>query len=407
MKRRAALWTAVVLAAGLAACGDPQVQTLEPETTDLLFLRSSRGVAVLETGSEASPKFSSGATVTSSDWSTAVKTRLDDGETHVTALDPSSGVERWRTTLKGRLYAKLLSEQGDLVALSPLSEKPYAYGRSETKFMIAGSGTTEPQSIVIEGNYEPEAFSTDGESLFVIKYLPARRPTQYQVRRMDLDTGRVRGVYTPHEELQRAMGGTARIQVASPDGRRLYTLYTVGGDDGSAFIHVLALDDMWAHCISLPDEFALNAEGATALTVSPDGDSLYVANSAAGAVAEIDTERLKVARTNDVDLARGGPTRAAHDSDKTFYFASGRDVTSVDTSELEEDESWSLPDRVSGIQTADSGAKVYVGMKREVAVLDGGTGEVVETIDPPEIGRIADLGAGMRWLADTTTKCAC
>lgn len=404
--RRAAFCLAMVSTVILAGCGDPETQKV-PQSTDLLFLRSSQGISVLEAGSEAPPRFSSGASVTSSDWSTVVKTRVRDGVTTATALDPSSGAERWRTQVAGALQAKLLSEDGDLVALSPLRERYYQQGRRETTLVMAGSGMIEPRSIVLEGNYEPEAFSTDGESLFVINYLPARRPTKYQVRRMDVDTGRVRGVYTPHDELQRPMGGTARIQVASPDGRRLYTLYTVGGNDGYAFIHVLALDEMWAHCISLPPEFAEQAEAATALTVSPDGDTLFVANSAADRVAEIDTENLNVARTGDVDLERGGPTQAAHDSDETFYFAGGHNLTSVNTSDLVEQRHWRLEERVSGIQLSASGSSVYVGMKREVAVFDADTGDRLDTIDPPGVGRIDQLGAGLRSLDSGITKCAC
>ncbi|MDQ4144596.1 MAG: hypothetical protein M3198_12805 [Actinomycetota bacterium] len=392
----------------LAGCGEPQTSP-QPQQADLLFLRSARGVAVFEAGSAAPPKVSRGATVTSSDFSTAVATDLVSGSTEVTAVDPSSGAERWRILLEGRLLAKLVSEQGDLVALSPIGEKPYADGRTRTELVIAGSGMIKPRHIVLEGNYEPEAFSTDGTSLFVIKYLPAARPTKYQVRRLDIDKGKVLGVYTPHEELQRPMGGTARIQVASPDGRRLYTLYTQRDGNGQAyaFIHVLALDDMWAHCISLPADFAQGAEWRTALTISPDGDSLYVASSGAQQVAEIDTDTLQVARTRDVELGQGLPTRAVHDSKSSFYFASGRNLTKVDATDLTQQQSWEMSERVRGVQASASGPNVYVGLRREVAVMNGDTGERIDTIDPPGVGRVADLGTGMRWLNDGTIKCGC
>ena len=398
---KASASAALVAASMLVAvgCGEPP-QAIEGIPPDLLFLRASDGVAVFEAGADVA-KFSGPATVTSSDWSTAIETTYVSGNTRVTGVDPSTAAERWRTELDGRFDAKLVSEDGDLAALGPRGEVPYRLGRSSTQLVIAGSGMVEPRTINLDGNYEPEAFSTDGASLFVIKYLPARNPSKYQVRRLDIEEGRVRGVYTPHDELQEAMGGTARIQAASPDGRRLYTLYTVGGGrNGSsyAFIHVLALDEIWAHCIALPPDFAVAAERSSAITVSPDGDRVYVANSRTSKVAEIDTEHLTVARTGNVAFSGDGRPQAAHDSGSTFYFGSGKSLTSVDTADLTQKGAWRVPGKISGIQAAADGKKVYVGMRREVAVLDAASGERLEVVNPPGVRTIEQLGAGMRSL---------
>ena len=405
MKRLAALLTTIVIGAVLAACGSPEAQR-EKTAADTLFVRSGQGVAILETGSAPKPQFNARSSVTSSDWSTVVTTQIHDGKTDVVAVDPSTGGERWRTTISAEVEAKLLSEEGDLAALGPRRERHYSLGRTETTLVIAGGGMVEPRSMTLEGNYEPEAFSTDGENLFVIKYLPARNPTQYQVRQLDIDKGAVRPVYTPHDELQRPMGGSARVQVASPDGRRLYTLYTVGGNDGYAFIHVLALDDMWAHCIALPREFAKRASRATGLTVSPSGDKVYVANSTADAVAEIDTESLKVTRTNDVDLPLGA-INTGQASSETFYFSGRREVAAVDTEDLVERNKWEVDGHISGIQPTAAGDKVYVAIRKHVAVVDAESGEVLEEIDPEGVGFIDDLGTGMRWLDSGIVKCAC
>lgn len=396
----------VVSAVTAAACGEPPRAAPEP-VADMLFMSSSSGVSVIEAGSGEVSESTPGSIVTSSDWSTVVNAKRANSNTSVVASDPSTGVERWRTELKGRLYPKLLSTEGDLAVLSPVREEHYASGRTSTEMVIAGSGMIRPRRIVLEGNYEPEAFSTDGEHLFVIKYLPAPKPKKYQVRQLDIGTGTVKPVFTPHDELQRPMGGSARIQVASPDGRRLYTLYTVGGDKGYAFIHVLSLDKMWAHCIALPREFARSASDASALTISPDGKSLYVANHAANEVAEVDTQALQVTRSNFVQFEGGFGMRAAHDHDRTIYLGGGKDLASVDTDSLELKNKWQLEERVSGIQAGDEGKKVYVGLKREVMVLDGETGETLEEFDPDGVGRIGDLGTGMRWVGDTFLKCAC
>ena len=404
--RHAAWLVAVLLTGTLAACGQPPPDA-GPVAGDLLFLSSGRGVSVVDAASGEVNGSTYENSVTSSDWSTVVNAERVSGKTMVVASDPSTGVERWRTELRGRLWPKLLSAEGDLVVLSPVREPFYGGGRRSTELVVAGSGMVEPRRIILDGNYEPEAFSTDGERLFVIKYLPAPNPKKYQVRQLDIDTGKVRPVYTPDKELQRPMGGSARIQVASPDGRRLYTLYTVGGDQGYAFVHVLSLDQMWAHCIGLPRDFARKAADASALTISPDGKSLFVANHEVDRVAEVDTQALRVSRSNDVQLEGGFGMRATHDQDHTIYLGGGRDLAAVDTATLELERSWRLEERVSGIQTSDRGNEIYVGLRREVMVIDGDTGETIDEFDPEGAGRIGDLGAGMRWVGGTSFKCAC
>jgi hypothetical protein len=267
-----------------------------------------------------------------------------------------------------------------------------------------GSNVAEPRTITRDGNYEPEAFSTDGQSLFVIKYIPARAPTSYQVRRLDLDTRRVEGVFTPDAHLQRAMGGTARIQAASPDGRRLYTLYTLDHEDGRqyAFIHVLSLDQLWAHCIDLPGEFATSPEAATALTVSPDGTRLYVANHAEAAVAQIDTSKLEVVRTETIHFGfGGGRAYAAHDSGSKLYLASGRRVARVDTTSLTEERSWLMKEKFRGLQAARDTKRLYVALRDRVAILRAATGEGIDTIDPPGVRRIDRFGPQMPSLDDS------
>ena len=376
----------------LGACGEPPSQKEAAPEKSSLFLRTSSGVSVLEPGSSA-PSFEGRNGVPSRDWSTVVKAKLDKDTTTVTAIDPSTGVEHWSRTVEGKWVVKIVSEDGNSVALGPAREVFYQYGRRETKMAIVNANSPDTQTVTLTGNYEPEAFSTDAQSVFVINYLPARSPTKYQVRRLDLTTEKVVGVYTPHEELQRAMGGTARIQAGSPDGKRLYTLYTVGrGANAAAFIHVLDLDKLWAHCIDLPAGFAEDAETSTALTVSPDGDRLFVGNSAADMMAVIDTESLVVDKHRSVDLGQGRWAHASSVSGESVYFANGSEVSSIDPDELSVEGSWEVDSRVTGVQESVDATKLYVGSNKEVDVLDPETGEVIDTIDPPGVDRINQLG---------------
>lgn len=404
MRKRGWIPVIAVTVAVLAACGEPPSPELE-RASDFLFFRSSRGVAVFEAGT-SNPTFTAGTSVTNSDWSTVIETEYIRGVTELTAVVPRTGAERWTESIAGRWQPKIVSEDGTLVALGPLNERHYRVGRAATTLLVAGSGIPEPRTVFLNGNYEPEAFSTDGQSIFVIKYLPARNPTKYQVRRLDLRTDRVLGVYTPHDELQEVMGGTARIQAASPDERRLYTLYTVGGRGSSsyAFIHVLALDELWAHCIALPREFAQAAESSSAIAVSPDGQSIYLANARADMVAVIDATSLQVERTAEVLLPDGGTPQAAVDKGGDLYFSAGREMVQIDTEELTLKDDWGFSDKVTGVQPGAGETKVYVGMKRDVAVIETATGDMTGTFDPPGVGRIDQLGSGMRTLEDDLVK---
>ena len=395
----------------LLGCGEPPPPSPAPvDEPQMLFLRSSLGVAVIEAGA-SEPTFQDTAAVPSRDWTTVISSdRVKGGSTRVSALDPSTGIARWSQVVPGNLSVKIVSEDGDLAALGPRSERHHLRGRTETQLTIAATGQVDEQTLTLDGNYEPEAFSTDGRNLFVVRYLPPQNPTKYQVRRLDLTDGRVKSVYTPDQHLQRAMGGTARIQVGSPDGTRLYTLYTVGrGSDRYAFIHVLSLDQLWAHCIDLPQEFAHSAEVATALSVSPDGDKLYVGNSAARMIAEVDTEHLAMTRSAPMETGSG---RRAHavGSDSTLYFASGNYVSAIDTAELIEMDSWFMFDRITGLQVSDDAKTLLIGQRDEVDSVDLATGEKAATIDPPGVRRIDQFGPAMSPVDDTLPKllkCAC
>ena len=395
-------------AAVAGGCGEPQP---EPGGPELLYLRSNRGLTVLAAGA-SEPSFKAYG-VPSQNWSTVVQSSYfgkNPKYTKISGVDPDSGETAWEQDIDGRKRVKLVSIDGTHAALGPLRERHFSLGRKQTELTIAGPEAGS-KTLTLDGNYEPEAFSTDGKSLFVIRFLPARAPTKYQVRRLEIETGRVVAVYTPDAHLRRAMGGTARVQTASSDGRRLYTLYTIGGGKQGpsyAFVHVLSLDEMSAHCIDLPVEFARDAETATALATSGDGRRLYVANTTSDAIAEIDTQTLSVERTAPVDLdIRGGAHALVDDTNGRIFITSGSLVTVIDAATLEVERSWWMAQRIRGIQVAAEERKVYVGLRRHIAVMDPDDGEQLETLDPPGVGSIEELGPVYETLDQGPLSCAC
>ncbi len=403
------LGAVAVTAVALAACAGPAAA---PGPEDVLFLRAAGGITLvrdLPQGEAASLR----RAVPSTDWTAVVQASRNGSRTRVVAVDSPTGAQLWSREVPGRLEVKVASQHGRLVALGSPRDGSIGYpvGRSTTTLVLVGPDMPEPRTIILDGNFQPEAFSTDGQSLFVVEYLPAENPRRYQVRRLDIPTEQVVGVYSVDAHLQQAMQGTARIQASSRDGRRLYTLYTldVGGSQ-HAFIHVLSLDELWAHCIDLPPEFGMARERDIALSVAPDGHRLYVADAATGMVADVDTQGLTVARTTQAELGSdGGTTHAATGPDGTVYLSKGARFVSLDGATLAPTGSWDMGQRISGLQTAHDGGRVYVGLQDEVVIVDTQTGDTVGSIDPEDIGTIDQLGESTHVLNEVrqTFECAC
>jgi hypothetical protein len=376
---------------------------------DVLFLRTQEGITLVHAVPNGAAVSLPDA-VPSTDWSAAVRAIRQDGRTEIVALDSASGARLWTREAEGNLEVKIAAEHGRLVALgSPRGSPGYPVGRSSTTLVIAGEDLRETRTIELAGNYEPEAFSTDGQSLFVVEYLPPKRPTSYRVRRLDLRTEQVEGVFTVDAELQESMQGTARVQAFSPDGKRLYTLYTIDGGAGKrqAFVHVLSLDELWAHCVDLPDAFGTADESAIALAVAPDGRHLYVAEGSTGTLAEVDTQTLSLARTGQAAFgSHGGTAHAVAGPQGTLYLTKGTGLSAVNAATLVPGHSWDVQERITGIQASTDGTRLYVGLKDLILILDSATGERLGSLDPADL-KIDQLGQSTRTLEEERTRISC
>lgn len=395
MHRAVRIVLALVVVA--VACGEPP--PAEPVADDLLYLESSEGIAVLAAGATAEKEALATDGLPSTDWTSVVTADPYRLSTNVVARDARTGDMQWRRAIEGpKLALRVVSREAEMVALLPRGAH-YTQGRTTTRLVVTGRNV-EPRTIHLDGNFEPEAFSNDGRSLFVLQYLPARNPNSYQVRRLDLATEKVAGVYSVDAELQERMRGTARIQTMSPDGTYLYTLYTTGAGrlgPRRAFVHVLNLDELWAHCIDLPPEFGKLREAEIALTVTPDSKRLYVNDVGSGAMAEVDTHSLEILETSTqpVVTSEYEPV-TVHDGRHTLYVARGPYLSSVDTRTLEELETWTGIGRIKGVQVSSDAKKVYVALGREVITLAASTLDEIGRDDPPGVGRIQAMGRRMR-----------
>lgn len=396
----------VMLMLSIGACGGPG--TSADRGSDLLFMQTATGVTVIDSAA-STPTVRSTLAVPAGDWSTVVRAEYDAPSTTLVGLDPTTGNRVWERTLDGKLRTKVVSPGGRYVALVPATSR-YARQTQLTEITVSGRDVKKPVVARLDGNFEPEAFSTDGKTLFVVQYLPANNPSRYQVRQLDISRGVVRDVYSVDKELQEAMRGTARVQEMSTDGRRLYTLYTTRTKHGEhSFIHVLSLDEMWAHCIDLPHGFAMSGEAKTALKLNADGTRLYVADTKEGRVAEVDVEGLKVLREAELDLSSPwrGATMGFDPEDPTIFIGTGRRVVAASLDDLQETHSWELDQNVTGIQVGSESRQLYVGQDQTVEIIDLESGDRLETWDPPGTGSIQRLGPATPGLEGARTKFVC
>src|SRR3954462_8915217 len=245
--RRIVVLMVVVPLVACTAGGTAEFRTLTAPGPQLLFFATPLGVTVVDAATGR-------ATVTAPDGilapdrSAVFGTSSDGNATVVQTFEPLSGQAKTVATLDREQRLRVANHDGSAVVLGPPRSQTatdYPAGRSVTTLTIVPTDGSADRSVEVEGNVEPEAFSSDDSNLFVLQYVPADAPVGYQVRRLDLATGELHNIRTDDSDLDKPMAGRARTQVLSPDGTRLYTLYVVGGDGpenrGYAFVHVLDL----------------------------------------------------------------------------------------------------------------------------------------------------------------------
>jgi hypothetical protein len=355
--------------------------------TDVRAVRLDTGRQVFEARG-ARPAF---------DWSRLYSAWQSDGHTVVAQLDPRTGAIASTQTIEPGFVVRAVTRDGRTVALGPPPLRGPLYQpspRQETTLVVVRDGG--PAHLVAPGNLEPEEFSADGHTLFVLDFTPALAPVKYQVRALDLDTGMVSDVASPDKDLQQAMGATARTQSLSPDGSRLYTLYTLlnGPTNGHrrAFVHVLDLAGKWAHCVELPASFGNVAAAPAAMTVSADGRNIYVYDGESGRVADVDTVAIALRRTTATGLRTTTSAAATMRHDGAVIVAAGRHVAVLDSTSLRRQAIWAMRQNVVDLQSTNSD-ELFVASTNGVVIADPTTGAERSRIPLRDIAAISRIGS--------------
>ena len=392
--RRIFLVLIVMLTAACAGTGGTPSSAQGPE--GLLLVEAPHAVGAFDTASGSNAWTDKGG-LFSPDFDRVF--RIEGGELVVT--DPGSGDDLGSVKVPQGFVPRVASTSGRLAALveGPAGGTPYEpVERSETRIIVGDPQAGDVYRFELSGNFEPEAFSVDDRSIFLIEYLPATDLKRYRVRVMDLRTGRIAPAGRLTKAAPDSMKRIGRTQTYSPDGEFLYTLYTRQPpntahrdhwhNEGSvhAFVHVLNLKKAWAHCIDLPMPFGMGTEPANVLAASPDGSSVFVGDGRR--LARIDTAGLRFAEMEDVGAYAAEDAHAVADDRGRLYVGSGETVTVFQGDPLALVDTWTSEGAVSSLGLADDGTLLFLGTPDGVSVVSTRTGEETSTIDAPGADRI-------------------
>jgi DNA-binding beta-propeller fold protein YncE len=341
------------------------------------------------------------------DWSMVFNTTIDEGRTILEARDSATGEVLSTLPVPSELSVRVASADRSQVALmsplaagaSPWIPEPRA---STTITVVDASGAEEPERFDLTGNFEPEAFSADGRLLYLIRYVPPTSPEAYRVAALDLSDGSVYPVNTGQKGVVETMSGTRLEQVASADGTMLYTLYTTQPPDyfaahdlpgeHVAFVHTLSLDEGCAHCVGLPKALWGGDPADQAMAISPDGELLYVVDTARDVVAVMNTASMEMTHGAEAGLGpdEDGETWTVIGPDGGLVVATGTRIVTVDSSTLLPTGGWTTEAPVTGLGSGPDG--IYVAMPGVVRVVDPSTGRAISTIPSPAIEDLAYIG---------------
>lgn len=330
------------------------------------------------------------------------------------AVATDSGAALHEQALAGAYRLPVVESDGTPGGLSPNGRwlaleaaEPGGYGAAQSDLAVLDTSFAAPPRLVhLAGSFVFDALSDDGGSLFLIERThPAQTGSlDYRVRRYDLAAGALDPTVVVEKGGPEEMRGLRLTAVAAPGGDALYSLYTNGPD--GAFVHALSLSGRFAVCIDLPNPPAPTpAAGSEAqedlrlawsLALTPDGRTLYAANSASGQVVTMDLNQYVVRRSAMLSLAPSHPSGplakvmhwlapapaeakqimhggAALSADgETLYLARADGVLAVATGTLQPRGHLLDGQPIAGLSRDPGGARLYAlpANRDELAVLD-------------------------------------
>jgi hypothetical protein len=273
-------------------------------------------------------------------------------------LDPQTGASLHRMQLPGHFELPPatvtgvpggLSQNGRWLVLESFDATSNGVRTATHLLVVDTSYAKAARQINLNGFFEFDAVSNDGQRIFLIEYLAGN---QYHVRFYDFGAGRLDpNIVFDKSDGSSAMAGVRLSGIPSHDGQWLYSVYV--REDKSAFIHALNLDVPFALCLDLPGSgyMANPDEFHWSLAMNAAGTHLYAANGATGIVADLPIDngapgQMRAAKLNDSQTGGifgvldaqakelGGNAAAVSPNGRTLVIAGKTGVLWVDTASL-------------------------------------------------------------------------
>jgi hypothetical protein len=195
-----------------------------------------------------------------------------------------------------------LSRDGRLLVLAEWSP-PRNGLRPISRFMLLNAKTLGVwRTLTLRGDFAFDALSPGGRTLYLIKHVPGKDLSRYQVRAYDFATSRLEPrVIADRRQASWVMRGYPLRRVTNGAGRWVYTLYQQNG--GYPFIHALDAVNRTAVCIGIPWTGSQKYLWAARLRLDERNGKLTVTGAGKHQYA-VDTTNFRVSLPSH---ASGGP----------------------------------------------------------------------------------------------------
>ena len=241
------------------------------------------------------------------------------------------------------------------------------------------------EQITLDSRFSFDAIHNDGGALYIIEH-PVAGSTAYNVRLYEVRSKRLvpepifdKAQLVTFDPTTGLMDGAFHASVAPTGGQWSYGLYV--RRDGRPFVHALNVAARYATCIlDLPG--TRSGSSMLALALRPDARRLFVTDTGAGAVSEIDAETQKVRRSGSfagrAGSADGSRALAVVSSDGSrLYATASRGIAVLGTADLAL-RSWAAPDlAVTALALSADGSRLYALANSAVHVLEAPSGRPI------------------------------
>jgi hypothetical protein len=218
--------------------------------------------------------------------------------TLVEAVRTQGGVVRRSRFLHGFYGVPLVAYDGSTGGLARNGKRLVLYSRAvspartKTRYVVLDPRTLRVRSrFALNGDFGFDALSPDGSLMYLI-HLKGVQPTDYEVRVLDVSTGRLYpGAIVDRREPDEKMTGIPMTRVGNADASWAYTLYS--RPSGGAFVHALHTTAREAFCIDVPLKVSDDQLGEVRMRVTTDALVLRLGRKT---LATIDTRTFEVKR---------------------------------------------------------------------------------------------------------------